>query len=101
MHVMTRIAPIALAVCVALSPAAPAAAQNENLSDGIDLLDEGMRLLFRGLMSEMEPAMRDLEEAIKDLSAYHPPEILPNGDIIIRRKQPLDPEISEDGAVDL
>ncbi|MEM6325343.1 MAG: hypothetical protein AAF748_16770 [Pseudomonadota bacterium] len=80
---------------------APAHAQNDELSEGIDLLDEGMRLLFRGLMNEMEPAMRDLQEGLSDLSGYHPPEFLPNGDIIIRRKTPLEPELGDNGDVEL
>ena len=59
-------------------------------------------MFFRGLMDEMEPALRDLQEGMEpalrdlmekldDLDAYHLPEVLPNGDIIIRRKTPLDP----------
>lgn len=74
-------------------------------------MEEGARLFFRGLMEEMEPALRglegmagDLEPALRqfaqemgpalrdllatveDWSAYEPPVVLPNGDIILRRK---------------
>ena len=55
---------------------------------------QGAQLLFRGLLAEMEPAIRDLEGAIDNLNAYHAPEVLPNGDIIIRRKP--DAETPED-----
>lgn len=47
---------------------------------------------FQGFMDEMGPAMIDLMDEIKDWSAYEAPEILDNGDIIIRRKPaPQDP----------
>lgn len=91
--------------------ATSAAAQGEE--EGFSLMEEGAKLFFRGLMSEMEPALRELEDlsaqvepalrdfvqhmgpALRDLmdevedwSAYHPPVILPNGDILLRRKSP-------------
>lgn len=72
-------------------------------------------------MEEMEPALRDLEGFAKDaapllqqlqerlgavvgdLDVYDPPEIMPNGDIIIRRKEPLPEDVIEnpDGSIDL
>ena len=42
---------------------------------------------------EMGPAFKSLMDEVQDWSAYHPPEMLPNGDIILRRKveeAPLD-----------
>ena len=53
---------------------------------------------LQGLMNDMEPALRDFAQSmgpalsdllseVEDWSAYHPPEILPNGDIILRKKQ--------------
>ena len=86
---------------LALTPAH--AQQSDDLSEGMELLSEGMQLFFKGLMSEMEPALRGLEDAIDDINLYHPPEILPNGDIIIRRRTPLEvePEVGEDGEIDL
>ena len=75
-------------------------------SDGAQMLEKGMRLLLEGMLEELEPALRelgpmikDLEGRIIDLNGYHKPEILPNGDIIIRRKEKLDPPV--DGDVDL
>ena len=99
---------VILSVALALS-AAPAVAQEEgggaasDLDEGFSLLEEGTRLLLRGLLSEMEPALRELQGALRELDAYHPPEVLPNGDIIIRRKEPLQagPEAGEGGEVDL
>ncbi|MGY3438778.1 MULTISPECIES: hypothetical protein [unclassified Marinovum] len=108
---MTHLTRITAATCLAISLGLPAAAQEED--EGFNLMEEGARLFFRGLMDEMEPALKDLEglaqeiepglrafanemgPALRDLmaevedwSAYHPPEVLENGDIIIRRKTP-------------
>jgi hypothetical protein len=81
--------------------ATPLAAQDSE-EQGIDLMSEALKLFMRGLMQEMEPAMEGMEGLLEDLSAYHPPEILPNGDIIIRRKTPVDrgPD-DESGEVEL
>ncbi|WP_298846994.1 hypothetical protein [uncultured Ruegeria sp.] len=87
---------------------APAAAQEDN---GKSLMEQGAELFFEGLRKEMEPALDELLDLadefgpamqsflqemgpalvelgaeIKDWSAYEVPEILPNGDIIIRKK---------------
>lgn len=84
-------------------------------------MQRGMELFFEGLSQEMAPALNDLRglaeqfgpsmqgfleemgpalagimEEVKDWSAYHPPEILPNGDIIMRRKaDPKDEGLGE------
>ena len=41
---------------------------------------------MRSFIEEMGPAFMDLVGQVKDWSRYEKPEILPNGDIIIRRK---------------
>lgn len=98
-----------LAVVLLLAAHGPAAAQESGESEsensfgeGLSLLEQGTRMILRGLMSEMEPAFEDLERMLGDLSGYHPPEMLPNGDIIIRRREPL-PEVvpDKDGQIDL
>ncbi len=92
---------------------------------GKSLMEQGAELFFEGLRQEMEPALEDLQGLvtqfgpamqsffeqmgpaladlageIEDWSAYEPPEILPNGDIIIRKKpqqdQPDTPENTEE-----
>lgn len=101
--------------------AAPASAQD---AEPDSLMERGLRLFMDGLMEEMEPALRDLEgiarnaaplleelqkelgDTLSELDAYHPPEFLPNGDILIRRKEPLDPDLpmpepNADGSIDL
>lgn len=109
-------ATLATLACLALP--LPAAAQDpeppqDGIAEGLGLLNEGARLLWRGLVDEAEPAMRDMVEGvgptldelsrdmaplleamtarIGSLSAYHAPEFLPNGDILIRRRTPLEP----------
>ena len=97
---------------------------------GSSLMEEGAKLFFRGLMEEMEPALRELDRlgeeiepairsfaeemgpALRDLmtkvedwSAYEAPEILPNGDILMRRKQDAPPledlRSPEEGEIDI
>jgi hypothetical protein len=85
----------------------PAAAQ-EAPPEPPSLMEEGLRLFMEGLSREMAPMLEDLEtmrreaapllerleeglgEAVGSLDAYHPPEMLPNGDIILRRRTPLE-----------
>ena len=96
---------ILLALMLLVPVAAPAqeaapSEESEEITEGLGLLERGARTLLRGLMGEVEPSMRDMAEALEnwdfkgftldDLGRYHPPERLPNGDIIIRRKSPLD-----------
>lgn len=87
-------------------------------------MEQGAELFFEGLRREMEPALDDLlglaeqfgpamqsfmEEMgpalaelggkVKDWSVYEAPEMLPNGDIIIRKKPEL-PAPDEDAPAD-
>ncbi|WP_238381079.1 hypothetical protein [Alkalilacustris brevis] len=62
------------------------------MNEGLGLIEEGARLILRGLMDEMDPLFDELEKMIDDLTLYHRPEILPNGDIILRRRVPLEPD---------
>ena len=103
--------------------AAPLSAQDTGSDSGENsLMEQGAELFFKGLRQEMEPALdsmlemaeqfgpsmlsfleqmgpalADLVDEVQDWSAYHAPEMLPNGDIIIRKKQPTDeaPEAAE------
>jgi hypothetical protein len=103
----------ALTVVLGVALAAPVAAQEPDDSPGRSLMERGAELFLEGFRREMDPALEDLRawaenmqpalrqfidemgpafaeilQKIDDLSAYHPPEMLPNGDIIIRRKTP-------------
>ena len=87
----------------ALVLAAPAGAQEEGL------FERGVELMMRGLMREMAPAIEDLETTmtllegvIGRIERYEAPEMLPNGDIIIRRRRDPGPMIAPgDGEVEL
>ncbi|MFV0333788.1 MAG: hypothetical protein ACK5JR_06925 [Tropicimonas sp.] len=106
---MTRLFGIALATALTIAPAG-LRAQDESVREGFSLLEEGAKLLLRGLAEEVQPMMEGFAtevepklralgdemaplverfgELVDDLDAYHAPERLPNGDIILRRKTP-------------
>ena len=80
----------------------PALAQDgsESIDQGFDLLGRGLGLLMEGLTEEMTPALDDmarmlmlLEGIAGEIGEYEAPEMLPNGDIIIRRKAPSEDEV--------
>jgi len=103
---MKQIAAFTIAACLALSPAYGDDDPKGEMDEGLNLMEEGAKLLFHGLMTEMRPALKDLkglaeemapalaelQGLIGDFTNYHAPEVLPNGDIIIRRKTPLELE---------
>ena len=121
-----------VAVC-ALPMTAQEAESPEDLNEGFSLMEEGAKLLLRGLMTEMEPTIQELEgmtdemgaamaelgdtmgpalvelmARIDDMRNYDAPEVLANGDIIIRRSAdaptyvpPAPEEKPETGEIDL
>ncbi|WP_206614999.1 AAA+ family ATPase [Mesobaculum littorinae] len=85
----------------------PALAQDAGDDD--NMVSEGLRLFFRGILDDVEPHMRDMADALEgwdldgldidDLDNYQSPEVLPDGDIIIRRRDdapPYRPELPRD-----
>ncbi|WP_065328896.1 hypothetical protein [Tritonibacter mobilis] len=120
---------LALGAGVAALLALPLAADDAPTDEGPTLMDRGMELFFEGLRREMEPtleeaarlfaeigpsmrsfltemgpALADIADQVEDWSVYEMPEILPNGDIIIRRKVPqpeTTPKATEDGSIEL
>lgn len=105
---------------VSAALATPAFAQEDS---GKSLMEQGAELFFEGLREEMSPtleellglaqkfgpamqsffeemgpALADLAAEIEDWSLYEAPEILPNGDIIIRKKPPQEPSDEPDQA---
>lgn len=102
-----------LAVLLGALPLGAQEAPEAPADEGRSLMEEGARLFWEGIRREMGPALeglrerademepalrqfveqmgpvlRDLMDQVGDLSAYHPPEVLPNGDILLRRKTP-------------
>ena len=120
---------IALIAATATALALPLHAQEaEEEGEGLSLMERGAQMFIEGIMREMEPAMRDLQDLaedmgpelrrfveemgpafgelmgkIDDLNAYHPPEMLPNGDIILRRKTPdeREPDPLQDDEIEI
>lgn len=109
----------ALPVIVLLAISAPVVAQTDAQTDALPPASESAEPSFmdfldrmlRGFMTEVEPQMRDLERGLealepelqgfldrmRDMTRYHPPEVLPNGDILIRRREADDlPEHAPD-----
>ena len=66
-------------------------------------LSEQLDEAFRGLMEQMKPALDEFLETLEVLEKidsfehYERPEILPNGDIIIRRREDAPPLPRDDG----
>ena len=104
------------ALILALSLSATASVAED---DGLSLMERGAQMFLDGILKEMEPALEGLENfgpalkgfademgpaladilgKVEDWTIYHPPEILDNGDIIIRRKVP---EEAPEGQIDL
>lgn len=90
---------ILFAIC--LAAASPAVAQNQNLEEGAEAFSRGMELLLEGLMQELTPRIDELRDMLNELDAYHAPEILENGDILIRRKTPEEIEADKGTEIEL
>lgn len=78
----------------------------EELSKEAQTLMESWAEELAPKIEELAPALEELAETLGDLSQYHPPEVLENGDIIIRRKTPKPPADKPDdppaeGSIDL
>ncbi|MFM2355746.1 MAG: hypothetical protein RLZZ528_1482 [Pseudomonadota bacterium] len=119
---MTRTPALALILALAALPL-HAQTEGQAADDGFSLIEEGAKIILRSMIDEMkpaldeaqegmgkaleawEPAIRDLMARIEDITAYEPPIVLPNGDILIRRKRdpfgPPMPNFGPDGEVEL
>ena len=127
---MKQIIISAVALTLAVTPAHAQTVQPGEVEEGFDLMEEGAKLLLRGLLNEMDPALAELKgladeigpqmqlfademgpafaelmTRVDDLRNYDAPELLPNGDIIIRRREVAPefvPQIDDDtGDVEL
>ncbi|WP_424964971.1 MULTISPECIES: AAA+ family ATPase [unclassified Dinoroseobacter] len=88
---MIRTTALLLALCAApMTAPAQETPPLPELDESFDLFADGAREFFENLESELSPLLKDLGEQFEGLSRYEAPEILPNGDILIRRKP--DPE---------
>ena len=63
----------------------------EEMAPALDGMREFADLVgpqMQDFMAQMGPALGEIFDKVEDWSRYHPPEMLPNGDIIMRRKTP-------------
>ncbi len=89
---MTR-RPLIAAALLAVATAASAqdtAPQDETPQGELDRMERSAREALKALQDGLAPYLESLGDAIGALDDYGPPEILPNGDILIPRKRPED-----------
>ena len=88
-------------IVLSLILATPAAA--EEGANPFATLTDRLQSLVDKLTIELSPSLKGIEGWLNDLGAYELPEVLPNGDIIIRRRAPASvlPETRPDGQVDI
>ncbi len=90
-----------LAAGLAIAPAYGGPADTEAGTEDRPL-SEKLDEVFRDLMEQMKPALDELLETLEVLEGidsiehYERPEILPNGDIIIRRREDAPPVPQQD-----
>jgi len=93
---MRRAIFIALLACTPFAATAQEGDAESEIDRGMSLLERGTELIIEGLLAEIGPEIEALLGTIDELRGYHPPEMLPNGDIIIRRRQPeAVPDVAE------
>ena len=105
---MIRAITLALTTCLLAPPALAQDDEGGRMKRGAQMFLEGFMELWRQVGSmlpardagpalqsfaqEMGPALSDLMDEVQDWSVYEPPTMLDNGDIILRRKEPLTPD---------
>lgn len=115
----TRALFLSLALLAPLPVLAQETADPPVAEEGPSLMERGLSLFFEGFRQEMEPALEGMGEALGEMKPamdqlmgmidsftyYEMPEMMENGDIIIRRKPdapPVTPPASEEApGVDL
>ncbi|MBE9477215.1 MAG: hypothetical protein IME92_08700 [Proteobacteria bacterium] len=98
---MKRYLYIALIPAMMTSPAQADPKDWEELRKGLEELSEGTQDFFESWVDELGPLLNSLRDKIDDLGQYEPPEVLPNGDIIIRRKPKPDPSAQQKAPVEI
>ncbi len=90
-----------MAALLAAAIALPAAAQEStDRNKALEEFSKEAEEAFRNLLESLKPGLEELLGRIDELTYYEAPEILPNGDIIIRRKKDA-PPLSSDQSIDL
>ena len=69
----------------------------DTLSELFNWFTEDGERLFHDFLTEIGPQLEALRDQVQDWTLYEAPEVLENGDIIIRRKQPKEGEELPEG----
>ena len=76
---------------IAICMSSPAVSDDQNAESGLNLMGRGAELLMQELLRERAREFAELEDLLDDMKGsfdamprYHAPQILPNGDILIR-----------------
>lgn len=103
-----KLAPIArgLALSLAIGASAPALAEKAPAGDELDrmteeLLTDEQRAAIERFLAMARPVIERFMSAIDSMPRYEAPVILPNGDILIRRKRDGETGENPDGSLDL
>ena len=67
----------------------------------LEALTRPLELSLRSFTQEIAPYWGDLLQKVEDWSIYRAPKVLPNGDIILRKKPPTQPNVRPLGDIDL
>ncbi|MCP5088156.1 MAG: hypothetical protein GY952_15295 [Rhodobacteraceae bacterium] len=100
---MKQIIALMTAVLLSVSPASAADDEFDDFLKKFEEFSESTQDFLEGwvqelgpTLEELGPALEELADRIGDWSLYEAPEVLENGDIIIRRKRPKEePEVEE------
>lgn len=80
-----------LILCLCLTLPLPAMAQDQPRPLG---------QMWGEFLRRIDPFLGDLADLLGDLSGWHAPQVQPNGDILIRRRQPSEPTVPEEATPD-
>jgi hypothetical protein len=83
---MKRIIYIALVPALFAAPAQSDPKDWEDLRKGLEGLSQNTLEFFESWVEDLGPILNSLGDRVGNLQNYEKPEVLPNGDIIFRRK---------------
>ena len=98
---MKRFLYIALLPALMATPARSDPKNWEELRKNLEQLSEDTQEFFESWVDDLGPLLNSLRDKIDDLSEYEPPEVLPNGDIIIRRKPKPKPPVEQKPPIEI
>jgi hypothetical protein len=98
---MKRMLYIILVTIFAASPAQSDPKDWEELRKGLEELSQGTQEFFESWVDDLGPLLNSLRDKVDDFQNYEKPEVLPNGDIIIRKKPKPKTPVDQRPSIDL